>query len=63
MDVMRKGLAILAIGFMTAGLGACEDEGPAEEAGESIDETADDVGDAVDEAGDDAEDAADDAAN
>lgn len=39
----------------------CEEEGPAERAGESLDEGIDDAGDALDDAGDDLDDAVDDA--
>lgn len=43
--------ALLGLGT-TAGLSACSDDGPAEEAGEEIDEAADEAEEAVDEAGD-----------
>jgi hypothetical protein len=38
----------------------CPEEGPAERAGEKIDEAVDDAGDAIEEAGDELEDATDD---
>lgn len=46
----------MLIGFalllpLTGGLAACDDQGPAEEAGESLDEAADDVGNAFDNSG------------
>lgn len=40
-------------------LTACEEEGPAEQLGESIDETAEEAGEAVEEAGEELRDAAD----
>ncbi len=40
-------------------LTACDNQGPAEEAGENIDDAVDDAGDAAEEAGDEAEDAVD----
>ncbi|MEO0996143.1 MAG: hypothetical protein AAFX58_01375 [Pseudomonadota bacterium] len=43
---LTTGFAIL----MLAGVAACEDDGPLEEAGESIDEAAEEVGDEVDDA-------------
>jgi len=45
---------------VTACLLGCNAEGPAERAGETIDEAADDLGDAAEEAGDEIEDAVDD---
>jgi len=49
----------LIIGFFGVGLTACENEGPAEEAGEEVDEAFEETGDAIDETADEAEDAAD----
>lgn len=43
--------ALLGLGT-TAGLSACSDDGPAEEAGEEIDEAADEAEEAAEEAGD-----------
>jgi hypothetical protein len=46
----------LAAGGLTIGAAAltgCEEQGPAERAGETIDEAAEDVGDALEEAGED----------
>ncbi|SDN51929.1 hypothetical protein [Vreelandella arcis] len=52
------GVAIL-LAFLAVGLAACgDDEGPAEEAGENIDETMEDAGEEMEEAGEDMEDAA-----
>nr|WP_298415009.1 hypothetical protein [uncultured Halomonas sp.] len=61
--LLRKlGLAIL-IALMLGGVAACEDQGPAEEAGENIDDAVDDAGDSVEEMGDDIQDSAEDAQN
>ncbi len=54
-------LMIPAAVTLTASLAACEDKGPAEEAGESIDDAFDDVGDSIDEAAEEVEDEVDDA--
>ena len=56
-------LALLGAFSLSAGLTGCEEKGPMEEMGESIDDAADDAGDAMEEAADDIEDAADDATN
>lgn len=59
-EMMRKlGLALL-IGMLGAGLVACEDEGPAEEAGENIDESMEDTGEEMEERGEEMEEAAED---
>lgn len=50
--------AALLIGTFAGMLAACDDQGPAEEIGESIDETAEEAGEAVENATDEAEDAA-----
>ena len=56
---LRSGIAALALLLALAG-GACREEGPAEEAGEAIDEALDDAGEAVDEAVDDVQEKLDD---
>ncbi|HSP57652.1 MAG TPA: hypothetical protein VLO12_05090 [Halomonas sp.] len=54
-EMLRKlGLALL-IGMLGAGLVACEDEGPAEEAGENIDESMEDTGEEMEEMGEEME--------
>lgn len=45
---------MLALGG--ASLAGCDNQGPAEEAGEDIDDAMDDAGDAMDDAGDEMED-------
>ncbi|WP_036187657.1 hypothetical protein [Marinimicrobium agarilyticum] len=60
-NVLSKRLRSLALAFFMvigggAFLTAC-DQGPAEEAGENIDEAAEEAGDAMDDAADEAEDA------
>jgi len=57
----RLGLA-LVIAMLGIGLAACEDDpGPAEQAGENIDESMEEMGEDMEEMGDDIEPAADDA--
>jgi hypothetical protein len=56
-------LAALAVSFLIAGLAGCEKQGPAEKAGESIDNAAASAGDHIEEAGEDIQDAAKDAQN
>lgn len=46
---------LLALGLGGAVLVGCEEQGPAEEAGEQIDDAVDDAGDAVNDAADDTE--------
>jgi hypothetical protein len=48
-------LAILA-GFVLGGVSGCEREGPAERAGEAIDEAIEDAGEAIEDAGEAIED-------
>jgi len=56
---MRLKIFILSIFLaFTLVVAGCNNEGPAEKAGEKIDETVEDVGDAVEDAGDEIEDAA-----
>ncbi|GAA5171630.1 MULTISPECIES: hypothetical protein [Halomonadaceae] len=62
-NLLRKlGLAMM-LALMLGGVAACDDQGPAEEAGESIDEAAENAGDSVEEMGEDVQDAAEDAQN
>jgi len=58
----RLGLALL-IAMLGAGLVACEAEGPAEQAGENIDESVEEMGEGVEEMGEELEQAAEDAQN
>lgn len=51
--------ALLCVGGLSFTVVGCEDDGPAEEMGEGIDNAAEDTGDAFDDAGDDLEDAVD----
>lgn len=63
MKVTMKQLAVvLGILMMAGGLAACEDQGPAEEAGESIDESMESAGESLEEAGDEIQNSAEDAA-
>ena len=62
-NMLRKlGLALL-IALLGAGLVACEDEGPAEQAGENVDESVEEMGEGVEEMGENLEEAAEDAQN
>ncbi len=60
---MRNQLSTIALALMlglgTLSLSACENDGPAESAGEEIDETMDSAEDGMEDAGDDMEDAGD----
>jgi len=58
-DVLKKlGLALL-VGMLAAGLVGCEDDpGPAEEAGQQIDEAMEDAGEGFEEMGESIQDAA-----
>ena len=58
-EMLKKlGLALL-VGMLAAGLAGCQDEpGPAEEAGQEIDEAMDDAGEGVEEMGESIQDAA-----
>ena len=55
--MIRRALAISMIGVFAGLLGACEEQGPAEEVGEAIDDTAGEAGEAVEELGDKVDDA------
>lgn len=63
MRVIKKIMLILFLGMAVAGAYACPEtnKGPAESAGEKIDDAAEDVGDRMEDIGDRAEDAVDDA--
>ncbi|MFB9146043.1 hypothetical protein ACFFU2_05865 [Halomonas alkalicola] len=58
-DVLKKlGLALL-VGMLAAGLVGCQDEpGPAEEAGQELDEAMEDAGESVEEMGESIQDTA-----
>ncbi|MEX0914337.1 MAG: hypothetical protein WD397_12335 [Wenzhouxiangellaceae bacterium] len=58
---IRINTAILALLFALSGgfLAGCDNNGPAEEAGENIDEAVEDAGDAIEDAGDDIDDETD----
>ena len=62
---LRSGIAALAVRtalvvFLALAGGACREEGPAERAGEAVDEALDDAGEAMDEAVDDVQEKLDD---
>ncbi len=56
-DAMKKIFAILIAGLFAGALVACEEQGPAEQAGEAVDNAVEEAGDAAEEAGDAAEEA------
>jgi hypothetical protein len=51
MAATRKLALALLLGLGTLSLAACEDEGPAERAGESVDNAAERAGEALEDAG------------
>lgn len=54
--LLRGSLVALTLGFVSMGfLTACEEQGPAEEAGERIDEAVEDTGDAAEDAAEEVE--------
>ncbi|MEQ9618438.1 MAG: hypothetical protein RIG61_04615 [Deltaproteobacteria bacterium] len=61
MNILRNVLFALLLGISFAGIYGCPDsgDGPAEEAGEEIDDAAEDAGDKMEDVGDKAEDAVD----
>jgi hypothetical protein len=59
MSWWRRTFLALAVAMPLAALLAACDDGPAENAGEAIDETAEEAGEAAEEAGEAAEEAAD----
>ncbi|MAM39234.1 MAG: hypothetical protein CL949_12230 [Erythrobacter sp.] len=63
-ELLKKLAMAMLVGFMAFGVVACDnDEGPAEEAGESVDNAVDNAGDAMEDAGNDMQDQAEDAQN
>jgi hypothetical protein len=52
-----RGMFVAGAVALAPALTACEEEGPAEQVGESIDESAEEAGEAVEEAGDELRDA------
>jgi hypothetical protein len=59
--MLRAGLSAVLAGLFVLGLSACEREGPAERAGEQIDEAASEVREGVENAAEEVESAVDDA--
>ncbi|WP_052719244.1 hypothetical protein [Halomonas sp. HG01] len=53
-SMLRKIALASFIGMAAFGLAACEEEGPAEQAGENIDETMEEAGESMDDAVDQA---------
>ena len=54
----KKLVIALLMAMLAGGLLACDNQGPAEEAGESIDESTQNVGESIEELGEDIEEAA-----
>ena len=52
MFIYKMWSTVMCIGMFTFVLGACERQGPAERAGEKIDEAVEEAGEAVEKAGD-----------
>lgn len=59
--MLRTGLSAVLASLFVLGISACEREGPAERAGEQIDETAGEVREGVENAAEEVEGAVDDA--
>lgn len=63
-DLLKKMAMAMLLGLMAFGVVACDnDDGPAEEAGQSVDNAMDDAGDTMEDAGEDIQDEAEDAQN
>lgn len=58
---LKKTMVALGILMMAGGLAACDNQGPAEEAGESVDESMDNAGENIEQMGDDIENSAEEA--
>ena len=58
--LMKKLALALLMAMMMGGLAACVNQGPAEEAGENIDESMEDAGDSLEEMGENIEEFAED---
>lgn len=56
---MRRTLFLALALMLGFGLVACDDEGPAEKAGEQVDEAVEDTGQAIEDAGDEMEETTD----
>ncbi|GAB2803547.1 hypothetical protein GCM10027040_34870 [Halomonas shantousis] len=62
-DLLKKFALALVVALMTFGMVGCDNDGPAEEAGENVDNAMDNAGDSMENAGEDIQDAAEDAQN
>ena len=56
-DTMRKLFALLVVGLFAGALVACEEQGPAEQVGDAVDNAAEQAGEVLEQAGDAAEEA------
>lgn len=52
MSIFKKLFLMPSVAIFVVGLGGCPDEGPAERAGEEIDEITEEAGEEMEEAGD-----------
>ncbi|MDP3535314.1 hypothetical protein P8S55_13305 [Halomonas sp. M1] len=57
-QVTKNLVMALLMAMMVGGLAACDNQGPAEEAGESIDESMESAGESIEEMGENIEEAA-----
>ena len=63
-DLLKKMAMAMLLGLMAFGVVACDnDEGPAEEAGESVDDAVDNAGSTMEDAGEEIQEEAEDAQN
>ena len=56
--LVKKLSAAVLMALLAGGLAACDNQGPAEEAGENIDNSMEDAGESIENAGENIEDAA-----
>ncbi|WP_251976931.1 hypothetical protein [Salinicola avicenniae] len=63
-DLLKKMAMAMLLGLMAFGVVACDnDDGPAEQAGESVDDAVDDAGDAMEDTGENIQEEAEEAQN
>jgi len=60
-SLIRRATAVLAALFLTFAIAACEEQGPAEQTGEAVDETMEKAGDMAEEGAEKVEEAAEEA--
>ncbi|MEQ5766423.1 hypothetical protein NFH98_02270 [Halomonas sp. H33-56] len=62
-STMRRFGMAFVIAMMAGGLAACEEEGPAEQAGEEMDQAVEDAGESMEDMGEEMEESAEEATN